>query len=224
MLKTLIKMFAVASLLTSTQMSLSDEVKLPERMPDLKVTEQQSLGTLEAGFGLAPGERVNDFEINDHFGKASKFKKLRKSSPLLVIFYRGGWCPYCNRQIYQLTEAWNEFEKRGVLPVLISVDNPDAAALASRTYEIPFPVLSDPTLVAHDIFKVTMTPGEERLKRFEEFGINLADWSGEDHNSFAVSSAFLVNKKGRVLWSHSALDYTKRPSVAQLLSVIDQTL
>ncbi len=218
---TSVLLFAVLTLFNASKV-FSDDIKLPERMPELKVTDENALGTLDAPYGLEVGDKVANFTINNHFGESIKFKKLRKSSPLLVIFYRGGWCPYCNRQIYQLSEAWPEFKKRGVTPVLISVDKPDAAALASRTYEIPFPVLSDPTLIAHDIFKVSMTLDKEKLKKYKEYGINLSDWSGESHASFAVSSAFLINKKGEVLWSHSSLDYAKRPSVEQLLSVIDK--
>lgn len=202
--------------------AFSQDIKLPERMPELKITEDKKLGTLDEPYGLKLGEKVSNFSAFDHFGKPATFESLSESAPLLVIFYRGGWCPYCNRQIRQLTEAWPEFKKRGVTPVLISADKPDAAALASRTYEIPFPVLSDPKLKAHDAFKVTMTLDADTIEKYKGYGIELSDWSGEEHASFAVSSAFLIAKSGKVKWSHSSLDYAKRPSVDQLLSVIDQ--
>lgn len=201
--------------------SYAGEIQLPQKFPELKTTSQQQLGTLDQKHGLAPGQKVGNFKIKDHFGKTTKFKTLRKDAPLLVIFYRGGWCPYCNLQIVQLTKAWPEFKKRGVTPVLISADKPDAAALASRTYEIPFPVLSDPTLIAHEAFNVVMSLDEETVKKYEQYGIFLSDWSGEAHNKFAISSAFLINKKGVIDWSHSSLDYATRPSVEQLLTVID---
>jgi len=197
------------------------ELSLPSKQPELNITADKQLGTLDGEFGLAPGAEVSDFTIKDHFGKDTSLKSLVKDGPVLAIFYRGGWCPYCNRQIYLLTESWPEFEKRGITPVLISADKPDAAALASRTYEIPFPVLSDPKLVAHDLFKVTMALDAETVKKYEGYGISLSDWSGEDHNKFAVSSAFIIDKSQTVLWSHSSLDWRTRPSVEQLLSVID---
>ena len=211
----------IALLISFSGSAIAEGIALPEKLPELKVTEDETLGTLAKDFGLEPGETVDDFSLPNQFGKTVKTKKLRKKTPLLVIFYRGGWCPYCNRQIYELTEAWPEFEKRGVTPVLISADKPEAAALASRTYDIPFPVLSDPKLVAHNLFKVVMTLDAETLKKYEKFGVDLEEWSGETHASFAVSSAFYVDKSGMVKWAHSSLDYSKRPSIAQLLSVID---
>lgn len=211
----------ISSLLFLSMLSFSGELKITGDLPQLSTTASANLGTREANIGLAPGEQVNAFEVKDHRGKVISFATLKKTGPLLVIFYRGGWCPYCNRQIRQLTEAWPEFKKRGITPVLISADKPDAAALAARTYEIPFPVLSDPDLIAHEVFKVTMKLDDKLVPVYKEYGIALEDWSGKDHHKFAVSSAFIVNQKGLIEWSHSSKDYTTRPSVKQLLEVID---
>jgi len=200
------------------------DIKMPATLPSLSVTDTIKLGTLDENIGLSPGMQVKSFEINDHTGKAISFETLQKSAPLLVIFYRGGWCPYCNKQIHQLTKAWPELKKRGVTPVLISADKPDAAALALRTYEIPFPVLSDPDLIAHDIFKVTMKVSDDLIPKYKEYGIILEDWSGKSHHKIAVSSAFIIDKKGVVKWSHSSKDYKTRPTVKQLLDVIDSQL
>ncbi|TVZ41093.1 peroxiredoxin [Alteromonadaceae bacterium 2753L.S.0a.02] len=199
-------------------------IELPKNLPNLKNPNEKSLGTLDLEFGLPPGSMVADFTINDHTGNPTPFHNLVSKGPLLVIFYRGGWCPYCNRQIYSLTQAWPEFKKRKVLPVLISVDKPDASAMAVRTYEIPFPVLSDPKLVAHNIFNVAMQVDDNLAKKYRGYGIVLEDWSGEEHHKIAVASAFLIDTTSKVLWSHSDTNYKKRPSVAQLLKVIDETL
>jgi len=212
---------ALSSLLFVTMLTHSGDIAIPDKLPPLATTSTANLGTRDDNIGLAPGAHVSAFEVKDHTGKTTSFDALRKKGPLLVIFYRGGWCPYCNRQIYQLTKAWPDFKKRGVTPVLISVDKPDAAALASRTYEIPFPVLSDPDLIAHDIFKVTMKLDDALIPKYKEYGITLEDWSGQSHHKFAVSSAFIVNKKGIVEWSHSSKDYKTRPSVKQLLQLLD---
>ena len=145
--------------------------------------------------------------------KGSVLSNCEQQGPLLVIFYRGGWCPYCNRQIRSLTKAWPQFKQRDVLPVLISADKPDGAAIAQRGYEIPFPVLSDPKLKAHEVFKVTMQVPAELIPKYREYGIDLEAWSGESHHKIAVSSVFLIGEDGIVRWSHSSQDYKKRPSV-----------
>lgn len=209
---------SICIIATGTQ---AETLTLPEKLPQLTTTQGQELGTRQDHIGLAPGTKVPNFVLQDHADNKISMEELSKSAPLLVVFYRGGWCPYCNLQIRQLTEAWPQFKQRNVTPVLISVDKPDAAALAQRQYEIPFPILSDPDLRAHQAFNVTMKIDEDHIPMYKEYGRDVEQWSGRSHHTIAVSSAFVVGKSGKVLWAHSSLDYKTRPSVEQLLQVID---
>ncbi|MGK0440769.1 MAG: peroxiredoxin [Pseudohongiellaceae bacterium] len=202
--------------------AVASELKLPNQLPELSITSTELLGHNEPGIGLDAGETVKQFTITDHFGASTSFPSLLDKGNSLVIFYRGGWCPYCNMQIKQLTDAWPEFEKRAITPVLISADKPDAAMMMQRGYEIPFPVLSDPELIAHKAFNVIFTLPEKLISAYKEYGVDLEDWSGQGHHQFAVSSAFIVDTKGTIKWAHSSLDYKTRPSVKQLLSAIDE--
>jgi peroxiredoxin len=87
--------------------------------------------------------------LHDAAGLEVRLSDLMRRGPLLLVFYRGGWCPYCNFQIRELTAAYPEYGKRGVTPVAISVDRVEESAKTLATYSIPFPVLSDPELAAH---------------------------------------------------------------------------
>lgn len=221
----LIKMFA-AWLLWFIPFSLQAkaELQLPlEAMKDyqMKMTPADLLGSNDAGVGVKKGHQIVPFEIRTHEGKPTSLPNLLKQAPLLVVFYRGGWCPYCNLQIRELTLAFPEFQKRKVTPVLISVDEVDGAALAQKTYEIPFPVLSDPDLQAHTAFDVILEIDDALYEKYKTYGIVLDAWSKRDHHKIAVSSAFLVDAAGVVQWAHVSKDYSTRPSAEQLLSVID---
>lgn len=200
----------------------SNKIQLPERLPELSITSESTLGTNEPGIGLAVNSKINDFTVRTINDQPVKLTTLLKDNGnLLVVFYRGGWCPYCNVQVRQLSVAYKEFSQRQVTPVLISADKPDAASLIDNKYDIPFPVLSDPDLKAHKAFNVVFRLPDELVPVYKEYGIELADWSGKDHQAFAVASAFLVDQSGVVLWSHSSTDYKTRPSVKQLLKIID---
>jgi len=198
----------------------AQELSLPSRSPDLGTADAATLGTNDDGIGLAAGDGVPAFTSHSVTGEPVHWNELAQEGPLLVVFYRGGWCPYCNVQIRQLTLAYPEFEERGILPVLISADRPDAASLAQNHYEIPFPVLSDPDLAAHVAFGVTLEVDDETVERYKEYGIDLEAWSGRDHHTIAVSSAFLVDVDGVVQWAHTSLDYKTRPSPEQLLDAV----
>lgn len=199
----------------------AQSIALPEQLPELERPSDAQLTSLSQSAGLQVGQSVPDFSALNTLGEPISGANLQKQGPLLVIFYRGGWCPYCNRQIRELTQAYPEFKQRGVTPVLISADKFEAAALAQQTYKIPFPVLSDAKLSAHDAFKVTMELPEALIEVYKDYGIILEDWNGAGHKKFALSSAFLVNADGVVDWANISPDYKTRPSVKQLLQAID---
>lgn len=217
----LFALITMAATVMAASSAVADELALPEVEVPLGVTADETLGSRADDIGLPVGTRVAGFTIDSHEGDPTSLDALLEDAPLLVIFYRGGWCPYCNAQIRQLTEAYPEFEQRGVLPVLISVDETDAAALAQRSYEIPFPVLSDPDLEAHEAFDVVMSVDAETVEQYKNYGIDLEAWSKRDHHKIAVSSAFIVDGGGVVRWAHTSPDYKTRPSPEQLLAALD---
>lgn len=106
-------------------------------------------------------------------------------------------------------------------PVLVSVDRVDEAAKTQASWEIPFPVLSDPTLNAHNAWNVNFVVDEETIKKYARFGIDLEESSGQTHHTIAVPSMFLVDRDGVVRWAHAELDYRTRPTVEQVLVAID---
>lgn len=186
-------------------------------------TAAESLGTRPEGIGVEVGAAMPDASLRDLKGKAVRLSSF--SAPgqsLLVVFYRGGWCPYCNFEIHDLTATFPEFKKRHVLPVAISVDRPEKAAETRATYDIPFPVLSDSDLAAHDAFKVVHTATTAEVLALRAFDIDVEAASGKDHHRFAVPALFLIDATGVVRWSHADLDYKTRPTAAQLVAVIDR--
>ena len=198
----------------------SGDILLPQSLPSLEVTSNKALGTLEPNTGRPVGHQIENFSVASVEGEPTSLHSLLARGKLMVVFYRGGWCPYCNVQVRQLSVAAQSFFNRGVTPVLISADKPDAAMLAKKAYEIPFPVLSDPELAAHKAFNVVYRLEDKFIPVYKDYGIVLSDWSGKDHQMFAVASVFILDSTGKVLWAHSSHDYKTRPSVEQLIDVI----
>lgn len=196
-------------------------VKIAKPKP-FTVTAPDKLGVNENGKGLKVGSLVKDYTINDINDKPYAISQTWREKPALIVFYRGGWCPFCNMQVRELSENYAKLSAAGVQTVLISADEPDKSAMISAEYNIPFPVLSDPDLLVHKAFNVVLTLDAATVEKYKGYGINLRDWSGKDHNSFAVASAFLIDRQGRVLVSHAPEDYRSRPSTEQLLNLIKQ--
>lgn len=215
----------------SGQSAIAEEEYLSPKIPHgsltvaepkkYRTTKDSKLGLNQAGKGLKVGAQVNSVNIFQANGDKYALAQAWRNKPALIVFYRGGWCPFCNAQIRELSVNYHKFEKASVQPVLISTDLADRASMVEAKYDIPFPVLSDPDLKAHTMFNVILTLDEKTVEKYKKrYGIDLQQWSGREHRSFAVSSAFLVGKDGKILFSHAPKDYRKRPSVDQLLKII----
>jgi len=178
------------------------------------------LGTREDGLGLPVGAATPPFEIQDFRGEVFSSTAINDANTL-VVFYRGGWCPFCNFQIRELSQSHDKFKALGVSVVAISVDQPDAAAVTRNAYEVPFPLLSDPDLKAHEAFNVVLQLDAAGVARLAKYGHDIEEWSGKDHHRMAVPAVFLV-RDGKVAWAHVARDYKTRPSTEQLLTVVKQ--
>jgi len=192
------------------------------RTKDFAFPTTDALGKLPENIGLAVGTTVNVGDIQNSYGQKVMLGDMLSGQKSLIVFYRGGWCPYCNTQLRSLTQAHAWFKDRGINVVAISVDTPEEAATSKASWQIPFTLLSDPTLVAHKAFNVAFTIPEDEVERLKGFKIDVEASSGQTHHTVAVPSIFLIDAAGVIRWAHAELDYKTRPSVAQIQAVADQ--
>jgi len=210
----------------TTPVQKPDKVYALTSLPKPVVTDptpQSRLGTLPENIGLSEGQSAPDAKVRDANGRLLMLSSLYAQGPVLIVFYRGGWCPSDNYQIQNLSEMYSEFQQLGVKPVLISVDAPTKSAIVEVAYDVPFPIISDSDLNATKAFEVSYKLSQDELTALNEYDIDPMEESGRSHNVVAIPSAFLVHQ-GKVLWSHADQDYTIRPTVSQLVSAIAQKI
>ncbi len=193
------------------------------RAKEFTAVDTSKLGTLPDGIGIAVGQPAPDAELTDFDGKPTTLGSLYAEGPVLLVFYRGGWCPFCNFQVRELVEGRKRFAELGVKPVLISVDQPSASTRTRDAWHIPYPVLSDPQLAAHEAWRVVHQVDDERFSWLADKGLDLEAASGQTHHKIAVPSIFLVDG-GEVKWAHADPEYKVRPTNEQLFEVITQHL
>lgn len=141
-----------------------------------------------------------DFSLPDESGKPVSLTELRRRGPVLLVFYRGHWCPYCRDQLRELARANDRFLAKGAQIVGISADAPEDSRELARKLDVKFPLLSDP-----------------QLKVISAYGVAM---QGED---IAVPSVFLVRDDGRVVWQKVGDTMADRPTAEGLLEILDQT-
>ncbi|MCP4804541.1 MAG: AhpC/TSA family protein [Proteobacteria bacterium] len=168
--------------------------------------------------GLPPGTAAPDADVRTLQGEPTRLAE-HVDGTTLVVFYKGGWCPFCNAHLRELATAYPEFQARGVDIVAISVDSAEAATLTAATWEIPFAVLSDPNLEAHRGYDVVWTASGFEKRLLKLTGADLEAWSGRDDGVTAWPAVFLV-EEGVVTWGHVDEALKERPSIDQLLGAV----
>lgn len=140
-----------------------------------------------------PDERGDPVRLEDHLGHG----------PVVLVFYRGDWCAYCNGQLATYVGRWDDLERLGARVLAISVDTaPDNADL-KRKLKLPFPVLSDPDHTAIDRYAGT----EERLRAGVAIG---------------KPATFVLDRHGDIVWSYVGVDYGDRPLFGEVFEQLER--
>lgn len=208
----------------STVISRAPSPAAKPNQPVLTEPSVDRLGTAPDGFGLKVGDKAPDAVLPDVTGATRSLSGLYAQRPTLLIFYRGGWCPFCNLQIHEYSAAKPQFDDKGVGIVAISVDKPSEEAKTQAKHGAAFPMLSDSKLVAHQAYRVVHATTPEERQYFAAHGLDLSAYSGESHSSYAVAATFVIDQAGVVRFVHVDEDYKTRPSAKQMLEVVDKVL
>jgi peroxiredoxin len=200
-------------------MDLQKELSAVEQMVKEK-TPSHVMPTIEASIhavkesglerrAIQPGETIRDFELPDATGAIVKSLELRTRGPLLIVFYRGAWCPFCNLTLQAFQERYSEIVSRGVTLVAISPQTPDHSLSLQEKHNLRFPVLSDSGNKVAQFGIVFELDRDLRVVQ-EQFSVDIPSFNGEHSFQLPVPAVFLVSKDGTVLDSFVEVNYMKR--------------
>ncbi len=173
--------------------------------------------------GIGKGVKAPDFEALNFKGEKVKLSDLYKDGPVVLIFYRGSWCPYCNTQLQQLQSRLEDIRKYGASLVAVSVDKIDKAAEAVEGHDLEFEVISNPEgdiLEAYDlIYKV---PDELNKKYKEQYNIDLEAASGRTDHVIAIPATYIIDTSGTIVFAYANEDYKVRTSVEEIIQELEK--
>ena len=205
--------------LTAELQAVTENVR--KQAPAEFFTTMEKVSTKLAASGIANkalqrGGRMPDFELPDATGKMVKSTDLRKRGLLLVSFYRGGWCPYCNLELKALQERYSEISAASVTLVAISPQIPDFSLNTQQKHDLKFPVLSDQGNKVARQFGLVFTLDASLLPIYQAFGVDLKAHNGDASFELPIPATYLVARDGSVLEAFVNTDYRSRlePEVA----------
>jgi len=159
---------------------------------------------------LLPGMRAPAFQVRDARGAPVAFDPDHLEKPLVLTFFRGGWCPYCNLHLAELRKAEAELEQMGFDIWFLSVDRPELLYESLEQPDIGYAVLSDAGLEATRAFGLAFRVPDELVEKYLTYGVDLEAVSGQDHHVLPVPSTFIVGSDGVIQFQYSNPDYKVR--------------
>lgn len=164
---------------------------------------------------LLPGMAAPAFQLRDATGAEVNFDPSNLQKPVILTFFRGGWCPYCNLHLAELRKAEAELNGLGFDLWFISPDKPELLYESLEQPDIGYLVYSDAKLEAMRAFGIAFRLSDEVNAKYLEYGINLEEVSGESHRALPAPSTFLIGTDGLIHFQYTNPDYVVRlhPSV-----------
>src|SRR5438477_1445321 len=166
------------------------------------------------------GERAPDFTLPDQVGRQVSLAGELEQGPVVLIFYRGEWCPYCNMMLrtYGLRAA--DFSQRGARLVAVSPQTPDNSLTMAEKHSLDFPVLSDAGGQAIGTYGLKYDVDAQSRQLLEAADINVAKYNG-GHWILPAPAVFVIDRQGIVRFMGVNGDYTQRVEPDDALAALD---
>ena len=159
---------------------------------------------------LSVGMRAPEFAARTKDGVERQFHPEAFKKPTVVIFYRGGWCPYCNTQLSDLRLVEPKLRQSGFEVVFLSTDRPAILYSSLKAEKISYTLLSDSRLEAAKAFHSAYRVDDATLSKLKGYGIDLDSTTGEPLHELPVPSVFIIDQSGVIRFVYSNPDYTVR--------------
>lgn len=181
-----------------------------EVLATLQAAQDSLSGSGIAGRALQPGEPLPDFELPDATGRRVALRDLLAQGPVLLSFYRGEWCPYCNLALRALQAYLPHYRSHGVQLMALSPEQPDHSLTMAQKHALGFPVLSDAGLAVARRFGIVFTLDERLRPLYQGWGVDLPARNGSDSFELPLPAAFLAGRDGIVREAFVDADYRRR--------------
>ncbi len=174
------------------------------------------------GRALKIGDSAPEFTLPDPDGHPVSSKLLLANGPLVVTFYRGAWCPFCNFDLTALEEARPEIESRGASLVAISQQTAANSRKSQRQNGLGFPILGDHGGEIAARFGLRWTLPDDLREVQKALGADLTQFNGEDSWTLPMPARYVIAQDGAIAYAEVNADYTRRPEPSAIFPVLEQ--
>ena len=175
-----------------------------------------------AEHALKAGEMAPEFTLTDSDGNKVSSRELLAKGPLVLTFYRGVWCPYCNLELQALEEVVEEIRSRNATLVAISQQSPKNSRVSQRQNKLSFPILTDQNGELAEQFGLRWALQPYLIEFFDMFKVDLPAIHEDDKWTLPMPARYVIAQDGSIAYAEVNPDYTRRPEPGDLFPVLDR--
>ena len=167
---------------------------------------------------LKVGDSIPDVTLRTVEDKEVSLRKLVADKPAVLVFYRGGWCPYCNRHLQALATIKSDLDKEGVQLIAISMDQPGKLRETLQKDKLDYTLLSDSDAKAVEAFGISYKVADATLERMKTYNVDLDAATGNSDHILPHPAVFVVNTRGIIRFVHVNPNFKVRLEPAKVLA------
>jgi len=181
-----------------------------------------------------PGDSAPAFELTNQHGESRNLEGYLAKGPLVLTFYRGIWCPYCNLQLKEYADHIEEIKSAGASLVAMSPEKPGALEILARSGAakevlemavpaVPFDVLHDPGSRIAEAFGLVFELPESHRRLLGMLNVDVTALNGDATFAFPDPATYVISRSGEIAWSFVPNNYRRRAEVAQIVAALRET-
>ena len=169
---------------------------------------------------LNVGDKAAAFTLKSQTGEDVSLSELLEGGPVILTWYRGGWCPYCNITLAFLQEKLPEFELAGAQLVALTPELPDSSMSTSEKHKLEFDVLSDVGNKVARKYGVVFKLTDAVATHYQE-GFNLHAFNGDESDELPLAATYVIDTDGTIRYAFLDADYRNRAEPSDIIEVLN---
>lgn len=187
------------------------------------IMAQSNYKSVKEAKGLQVGDTVTDFTAVDLHDSVFTLSEALKKGPVVVVFYRGQWCPVCNKHLSHLQDSLQLIYKKGASVIAVSPERSEFLKRTAEKTHASFSLLYDDGYKISGLFDVTFKPDSMTAIMYNTLlGANLKKANTDDSQRLPIPATFIIGTDGKIVWRHFDPDYKKRSTSADIIRNIPE--
>ncbi len=170
--------------------------------------------------GLKKGEKAPEFNAKDHNGNDIDLYKLLQKGEVVLFFYRGEWCGYCNRAMSELQDSLHYITEKGAYVVAVTPETNNNIGQTIEKTKASFSIIHDEGYKIMDLYKTTFAVDSVTVEKYKKWNIDLENANGNEDHKLPVPATYVIGKDGIIKYVFFDKDYKKRAAVNDIINAL----